>query len=452
MEQTYTIKQKTSQFLHILFPILITQVALFSMSFFDTVMSGQASPVDLAGVAIGSSIWAPVSTGLGGILIGITPIIGHLIGAKRKDEIPFNVIQGIYLAVAIALGLIIAGIVSLEGILSLMSLETRVRYIAHGYLVAIAFGIPPYFIYQVLRGFIDALGYTRITMVITLLSLPINIFLNYILIYGKLGLPVFGGIGAGIATSLTYYLLTIIAVLMISHHAYFKEYTIFERFPPLSWRTWHEQLRLGIPIGFSIFFETSIFCAVTLLISRFNTMTIAAHQGAMNFASMIYMVPLSFSMALTILVGYEVGARRFKDAKEYSFIGLSFSITTAALTALLLFLFKEQVAGFYSKEWEVIQLTQYFLIYAIFFQFSDAMATPIQGILRGYKDVNLPFITSLISYWLIALPLGYYLAVNTDFGAFGFWIGLIIGISFNALCLGLRFRKKLRSFKVADMS
>lgn len=440
MEETYTIKQKIHQFLHILFPILITQVALFSMTFFDTVMSGQASHVDLAGVAIGASIWAPVSSGLGGILFGITPIIGHLMGAKRKKEVPFNVIQGIYVSLAISFLLIVLGSISIEWLLSIMSLESQVREIARGYLFAIAFGIPPYFMYQVLRGFIDALGYTRITMLITLLSLPINIFLNYIFIYGKLGLPTFGGVGAGIATSLTYYLLTLLAGLMIHSHVYFKEFSIFSRLHPLSWQTWREQLKIGVPIGFAIFFETSIFCAVTLLVTRFNTITIAAHQSAMNFSSMIYMIPLSYSMALTILVGFEVGARRYKDAKEYSFMGLGFSLVTAALTAFLLFSFTEQVAGFYSKERDVIQLAQHFLIYAIFFQFSDALATPIQGILRGYKDVNFPFITSLISYWLVALPLGYYLAVQTSFGAFGFWIGLIMGITINAFCLSLRFR------------
>ncbi|WP_041917259.1 MATE family efflux transporter [Desulfitobacterium dehalogenans] len=444
MEQITTIKLKIHQFIYILLPILISQVALFSMSFFDTVMSGQASSVDLAGVAIGASLWAPVSTGLGGILIAITPIVGHLLGAKRKNDVPFNVLQGIYLALAIAFLVILAGSMSLEGLLSLMNLEPQVRSIARGFLTAIAFGVPPYFVYQVLRGFIDALGYTRITMLITLLSLPVNICLNYVLIFGKFGFPAFGGIGAGIATSIAYYCLMLIALLIIHRHPYFKEFAIFKRLHPLSWKTWLNQLKIGIPIGFSIFFETGMFCAVTLLMSRFNTITIAAHQGAMNFASMIYMIPLSFSMALTILVGFEVGARRYHDAKQYSLIGLGFSFSIALLTALLLFLFKEQVAGLYSKEWDVILLAKQFLIYAIFFQFSDALATPIQGILRGYKDVNLPFITSLISYWFIALPIGYFLAAYTSFGAFGFWIGLIIGITTNACCLLLRLRYILR--------
>ncbi|AGA69446.1 putative efflux protein, MATE family [Desulfitobacterium dichloroeliminans LMG P-21439] len=440
MEQTHSIRQKVYQFIRILFPILISQVALFSMTFFDTMMSGQASSLDLAGVAIGGNLWMPTSTGLGGILIAITPIVGHLSGAQRKSEISGKVMQGLYLALVISGLLILIGTLSLDWIISQMNLEVQVVYIARGYLMAIAFGIPPYFIYQILRGFIDALGKTRITMVITLLSLPINIFLNYIFIFGKLGLPHFGGIGAGIATSLTYYCLTIIAIFTLHRHPYFSEYKLFGHFPPSSWQAWREHLTMGIPIGLSIFLETSIFSAVTLLMSSFNTLTIAAHQSAMNFASMIYMVPLSFSMALTILVGFEVGARRLRDARHYSFIGLGFSFSMAVLTAFLLFLFREQVAALYSKEQDVIQLAQHFLIYAIFFQFSDSIATPIQGILRGYKDVNVPFITALLSYWLVALPTGYFLATTTFLGAFGFWVGLITGITLNACCLVLRLK------------
>lgn len=435
MQQTFSLKQKARQFVTILLPILITQITMFSMTFFDTVMSGQASAIDLAGVAIGSSIWTPISTGLGGIFIAITPIVSHLVGAKRKDEVPYKVFQGLYLALFIALFILLVGSISLDWILSLMELDVPVRAIARGYLVALAFGIPPLFFYQALRSFIDALGQTRVSMVIALLSLPINVTLNYILIYGKLGLPAFGGVGAGIATALTYWLLAFIAASIVIRHPIFSRYHVFGHMHPVSLKTWREQLQIGIPVGFSIFFETSIFAAVTLLMSGFNTMTIAAHQGAMNFASMLYMVPLSLSMALTILIGFELGARRYRDARLYSFLGISFSLSMALLTAITLLLFQEQIAGFYSKELEVIQLTQQFLIYALFFQFSDAIATPIQGILRGYKDVNVPFLTSLVSYWFFALPVGYILAHYSYFGAFGYWVGLISGILLNAICL-----------------
>lgn len=440
MHQTFSMKQKTSQFLAILLPILVTQVTMFAMSFFDTVMSGHASAIDLAGVAIGSSIWAPISTGLGGIFIAITPLVSHLVGAKKDEDVPYKVFQGVLLALFISAFIILLGSITLDRILSLMDLEVSVRAIARGYLIVLALGIPPLFIYQVLRSFIDALGRTRVSMIIALLSLPTNVTLNYIFIYGKLGLPAYGGIGAGIATALTYWLMAFLATCIVIRDPSFSRYHIFKHVYPISLKAWREQLKIGIPIGFSIFFETSIFAAVTLLMSGFNTVTIAGHQGAMNFASMLYMVPLSSSMALTILIGFEVGARRFRDARNYALLGLGISLILALLTAVGLLLFRAQIAGFYSKELEVIKLTQQFLIYALFFQFSDAIATPIQGILRGYKDVNVPFLSSLLSYWLFALPVGYLLAHFTSFGAFGYWIGLISGISLNALCLAIRLR------------
>lgn len=435
MQYTYSKKQKLKQFLTILLPILVTQVTMFAMHVFDTVMSGHASANDLAGVAIGSSIWVPVGTGIGGIFVGLTPIVSQLIGANRHKEVPFKVFQGIYLALFIAFSVILMGTFSLDWVLSLMNLDIPVRSIARGYLLALSFGIPPLFIYQILRSFIDALGQTRVTMLIALLSLPINFSLNYILIYGKFGLPAFGGVGSGIASSLTYYCLAFITAFIILRLPIFTNYPIFSHSYRVSWKAWQEQLKIGVPIGFSIFFETSIFAAVTLLMSSFNTVTIAGHQSAMNFASMLYMSPLSLSMALTILVSFEVGARRFNDARQYTFFGIGFSLLMALLMAIILLLFRDQIARFYSKDLEVIKLTEQFLIYALFFQFSDALATPIQGVLRGYKDVNITFVLALVSYWVIALPVGYYLAQHTSLGAFGYWIGLITGISINASSL-----------------
>ncbi|HZK83700.1 MAG TPA: MATE family efflux transporter [Desulfosporosinus sp.] len=438
MNKTLTIPQKVRQLLVILIPILIAQVTMFSMSFFDTVMSGQASTQDLAGVAIGSSIWVPISAGLGGIFVALTPIVAQLIGAKQKEDIAPKVLQGLYLALVIS-GLVIAmGAITLESILSLMGLEETVRRISRSYLLALAFGIPALFVYQVLRSFIDALGKTRVTMMIALLSLPINVLLNYVLIFGKFGFPTLGGVGAGVASAITYWCLALIALTLILWQESFASYHLFERLYGVSIIEWKEQLTIGLPIGFAIFVETSIFAVVALLMSNFNTVTIAAHQVAMNFSTLLYMVPFSISSALTILVGFEVGAGRHKDARQYSYLGMGLSIGMACICALILLFFSEQVATLYSREVAVIQMAQKFLIYALFFQLSDAIAAPIQGSLRGYKDVNVTFITAFISYWIIGLPAGYYMASYTSLGPVGYWMGLILGLAVSAVGLSGR--------------
>ncbi|MGA9287664.1 MAG: MATE family efflux transporter [Anaerobacillus sp.] len=445
MYPTQSIHEKIKLLVIILYPILITQVGLYSMNFVDTIMSGRAGANDLAGVAIGSSLWVPVFTGLSGILLAITPIVSQYIGAKQEDRVSFTVLQGIYLSIALSILILLAGSAVLNPILQTMDLNANVRQIAKDYLIGLSIGIIPLFIYSVLRSFIDALGETRTTMLVTLTSLPINVFFNYALIFGKFGFPKLGGVGAGYASGITYWFILLIALIVILRVRPFRTYAIFKRFHPVSLSTWREQLKIGVPIGFSIFFEVSIFAAVTLLMSTYTTETIAAHQAAINFASLLYMIPLSISMALTIAVGFEVGGGRFKDAKQYSYLGICFAVGMALFSALCLFLFNDAVASWYTSNQVVFDLIKVFLIYAIFFQLSDAVAAPIQGALRGYKDVNVTLVMSLIAYWVIGLPSGFLLAKYTAFGPYGYWVGLSTGLFVAAVTLYIRLRSVQRA-------
>lgn len=450
MNSTVTMKDKVSQFLIILIPILITQLGLFGMNFFDTIMSGHAGNDDLAGVAIGSSIWLPVFTGINGILLALTPMISQHLGAKRIKEIPFTVIQGLYFAIALSVGVFIAGFFFLDSILAMMNLSDEVRHIAKHYLIGLSIGIPPLFMYSVSRSFIDSLGQTKVSMMITLLALPVNVFFNYILIFGKLGAPSLGGIGAGYATGITYWLIFLLSVVFIMKVRPFVEYSIFNTFYSVSMKAWKEMIFLGVPMGLTIFFETSIFAIVTLLMSQFDTNTIAAHQVAFNFSSMIYMLPLSISFALTITVGYEVGAKRFQDARQYSYLGISIAVFIALIAAVVLYFTRDTVASMYTGDADVAILVTQFLIYAIFFQLSDALLTPINGVLRGHKDVNIPFIIAFTAFWIIGLPAGYLFANYSAFGPFGYWLGLIIGLGAGAVALIFRLVIVSRRANVAD--
>lgn len=444
-----TIQQKIRQLFAILLPILVTQLTMFLMGFFDTVMSGNYRSDDLAGVAIGSSLWVPVSTGLNGILLAITPIVAQLIGGNQREKISFYVVQALYLAILIGFIVIVIGSFVVPPVLHYMNLESSVHTVAKGYLFSIAFGVIPYFLYTVVRAFIDAHGYTRITMVISILAVPINVGLNYLLIYGKLGFPQLGGIGAGVATAVTYWIIIGISMIFITILEPFKTYAIFRSIGKISLSAWKEFVKLGIPMGFSIFFESGVFAFVTLLMSPFGKTMVAAHSSAMNFASFIYNIPISFSLALTILISFEVGARRYRDAKQYSYLGVGISVLIAVFTAIFLVFNRAWVAGIYTNEADVMLIAQQFLVYAIFFQFSDAIATPIQGILRGYKDVNVPFIFSFIAFWIIGLPLGYVLSHFTSLGAFGYWVGLISGLAFGAISLSIRLVLIQRRFKIS---
>ncbi|WP_043932761.1 MATE family efflux transporter [Bacillus sp. EB01] len=456
MYQTFTMKEKMKQIFIMLIPILITQLGMFSMVFFNTVMTGRYNASELAGVAIGSSIWNPVFIGLSGILLAVSPIAAQRIGEKKDKEVASTLSHGIYLGLIIAIIVLIIGAIVLNPLLDFMNLEPRVQDTAHAYLVGLSFGIIPLFIFNVLRSFIYALGNTRVVMVILLSSLPFSLFLNYVLIYGYLGFPEMGGAGAGYATSLTYWIICGITFFIIKTKVPFSVYFSLTNFKKVVGKELSEILKIGVPMGLSAFFETSMFALVTILISKFSITTIAAYQSALNIASFIYMIPLSISMALTVLVGFEVGSKRNHDAKVYSWLGIGVSVIIALVTGILVVLFRYQVASLYSNDPAVIALTAAFLIYALFFQLADAIQATALAALRGYKDVNLAFVMTLIAYWLICLPSGYALAHFTSLGATGYWIGLTFGLFAAGVALSARLiyiqKKKFPSGKAIKES
>jgi len=438
---TKTTKEKIRLFLAILWPILVTQVGYNAMTLFDTIMSGKYGTEDLAAVAIGSSLWSMVFVSVNGLLLAVTPIVSQYVGAGRKDRITPTVTQALYLSFVIGVLVIVAGLLFVKPILTMMQLEPAVHELTVKYLTGLSFGIVPLFLSTVIRNFFDAQGQTKITMRIIIIAVPLNIALNYVLIFGKLGLPAFGGPGAGYATAIAYWIILIISVWMTFRIDEMRSHELFRRWSPPSLRAWKELLAIGTPIGLSVFFEASIFSVMTLLMgSMFDTATIAAHQAAISWSGLLFMMPLSISMALTILVGYEVGAARLPHAKAYSRIGVTSALGIIALSAVVLYFHRDTVAYFFTDSPEVAALIQQFLIYVIFFQLSDASQASLQGALRGYKDVTIPFLIALIAYWIIGIPAGYALASWTAFGPFGFWVGIIAGLTCAAAGFFLRLR------------
>ncbi|MBQ0138878.1 MAG: MATE family efflux transporter [Kurthia sp.] len=440
MYQTTTNAQRWKLMLVIILPILITQIALYLVTFFDVLFSSKYGTTDLAGVSIGSSIWMPIYVGISGILLSITPIVAHAVGSKKSKEATFSVQQGIFIAILLALVVFVLIICLMNPILSLMPLEPHVHKVAHDYLLAMSFGLVPLFVYTVLRCFIDALGQTRMSMFITLIATPINVLFCYIFIFGNWGAPALGGVGAGIASAITYWIICFIAIGITIKAQPFDAYELFKKFPKPNFKKWTEILKIGFPIGLTIFAETSIFAVVTLIMSKYTTEVIGAHQIAMNFANLAYMIPLSVSMGATILVGFEVGAGRFKEARDYAKKAIILAVSICMITLAILIGFRHGIASIYSDDPKVLSLAVGFLVYAAFFQLSDAVQAPIQGILRGYKDVTTASIMALVSYWVIALPLGYVLADLLHFGPKGYWIGLITGLAIGAISLCFRLK------------
>ncbi len=444
MENALPFRKKPMIMGKIVMPILITQVAMYLITFFDILMTGRYDTYHLAGVTIGSSFWVPVYTGLAGILMALTPIIAQLIGSRLKEDVRPSVQQGLYVSIVLSAIVFLLILFAVAPILEAMPLDDQVRTVASGYLKGMSFGLLPLFAYSVLRSFFDGLGVTRISMFIILLSAPINILLNYVLIYGKWGFPELGGVGAGYASAITYWLVFFIACAVAWKWQPFVDYKLFAEWGKVSFTKWKEILLIGLPIGLSIFVEISIFSAVTLLMANYSTEIISAHQIALNFTSLLYMIPLSISMGATILVGQSVGAGQLKDAKHYSYLGIVFAILFSFAAIGILLAFREEIASLYTTDSKIIKLSVQFFVYAALFQLSDAIQAPVQGALRGYKDVNITFVMAIVSYWVIGLPVGYLMATFTDLGPYGYWIGLIVGLTIGAITLSGRLRYVLK--------
>ncbi|HEU7516606.1 mate efflux family protein [Streptococcus pneumoniae] len=424
MYKTKCLREKLVLFLKIFFPILIYQFANYSASFVDTAMTGQYNTMDLAGVSMATSIWNPFFTFLTGIVSALVPIIGHHLGRGKKEEVASDFYQFIYLALGLSVVLLGMVLFLAPTILNHIGLEAAV---AVRYLWFLSIGIIPLLLFSVIRSLLDSLGLTKLSMYLMLLLLPLNSGFNYLLIYGAFGVPELGGAGAGLGTSLAYWVLLGISVLVLFKQEKLKALHLEKRIL-LNMDKIKEGVRLGLPIGGTVFAEVAVFSVVGLIMAKFSSLIIASHQSAMNFSSLMYAFPMSISSAMAIVVSYEVGAKRFDDAKTYIGLGRWTALIFAAFTLTFLYIFRGNVASLYGNDPKFIDLTARFLTYSLFFQLADTFAAPLQGILRGYKDTVIPFYLGLLGYWGVAIPVATLFDSLTDFGAYSYWIGLIISL------------------------
>lgn len=427
MHQTHNLQQRMRLFISIFLPILIYQLANFSASFVDTTMTGQYDTLHLAGVSMATSLWIPFFDLLIGIVSALVPIIGHHLGQGKKEKIASDFYQFIYLSLGLSLILFALVFVGAPLVLAHLGLEPLVEEVAKNYLWYLAIGIIPLLLFSTIRSLFDALGLTKLSMYLMLLLLPLNGTFNYALIYGAFGFPEMGGAGAGLGTSLAYWVLLLISLLVAVKHPKVRVYELW-KIRLLDKKGLIEGIRLGLPIGGTFFAEVVIFSVVGLVMAKFSSLIIASHQAAMNFSNLMYAFPMSISTSMSIIVSYEIGANRPDDVKKFCKLGRLTALGIAGFTFLFLYILRDRVAALYGSDTEFIRMTSVFLTYSLFFQLADTFAAPLQGILRGYKDTQVPFYLGLIAYWGVSLPLGLFLDYYTSLGPYGYWIGLIASL------------------------
>lgn len=420
-------------------PVILAQLLQMSMNFVDTVMAGNLSAQDLAAIAVGGAIYFPFIMLATGILMALTPIVAQLFGARNFEEIGKNARQGLWLSQMLAVPIFFA-IRNLGIVMELLDITPEIIPVALSYLDALSWGIFPMFAYMSLRFFNEGLSVTRPGMYFALIGVLVNIPGNYILMYGKLGFPELGAVGCGYATSLVELVMFIGMWWFTAAFQPYKRFNLFHKFRLPEWEYLKEILHVGIPIGISSTMEVTMFALVSLLMGTIGTNAVAGHQVAINFAAMTFMVPLGLSTAITTRVGNAVGAKSMPEARKRGFLGIAMSVAFMSVTAAIMFLFPDVIAGIYTDDPDVKSVAVSLLYMAAIFQISDGLQVSGFGALRGLKDTKIPMYVNLVSYWIVGLPLGYYLGISYNLGPRGLWIGLIAGLSIAGILHNLRFQ------------
>jgi MATE family multidrug resistance protein len=445
--RTTPVRVELKGLLSLALPIMVAQLATTAMGFVDAVMAGRVSPRDLASVALGNSIWIPVYLLMSGVLLATTPKVAQRYGAGQFDEIGPLVRQALWLA--LCAGLVGSGLLlSAEPILHWMKVDPQLIEPSMGYLHGIAFGLPGMAFYYVLRCYSDGMGRTRPSMVIGLSGLLLNIPLNYALIYGHFGAPALGGVGCGWASGIVMWFMALSMAGWTFWAPFYARTRVLVRFDRPKWAIIKRLIGIGLPIGIAVFAESSIFAVIALLIGSLGSSVVAGHQIALNISSLLFMIPYSLGMAVTVRVGQALGAGNPWQARFAAKVGLGAALVFAAFSATLILCLREPVASIYTPDKAVIQIASMLIVYAALYQFSDAIQVICAGALRGYQDTRVTMILTLFAYWGIGLPVGYVLGL-TDWlgpasGPSGLWEGLIAGLSCAALMLSIRLTRSAR--------
>ena len=431
------VKKDIKKLLSVMIPILVAQVSTAGVTFINTTMAGHAGADDLAGVSVGAGLFYPLLASIIGLLMAGTPLMAQLIGRKERESLPFIVRSGMVIGLSVWALFTAAYFFFIDDLLASLALEAAVEHIARYYLMTMI-GVVFFLALMIpLRCLTDTAGSTSISMKLFLMAPVINGIFNYIFIYGHGGMPALGGIGAGLATMMTYGFLLGLFLLVVMKSKDLGGRQIFASFALRS-KDLREYLVVGVPSGLSIFMEMSLFSLIIVFLSRYGTDALAAYQIADNFASLVYMLPVSCSMALTILIATAVGAGDMTLARRYKKAGFVVAMAGAMMTASFTVLFRNSIGSVYTDDAAVALIAGQFLIYSAGWQLFDAISTPIQGILRGLKDTRISFVLMVLAYWGGCFPMSLFLDSHTALGADSFWLGLDFGVGCSAFLMILR--------------
>jgi multidrug resistance protein, MATE family len=424
-------------------PLVLGQLSAVALSVVDTLLAGHHGPLTLAGVAVGSAIWSLVLLVLIGVLMAVPPCVAQHNGGDRRDLIGPVFRQALWLALAMGSCLLVLARFG-DVLLAAMHVAPNVRPQALGFLDGISWGAPAMALYLVCRYLSDGVAWTIPTMVFGIAGLCLLAPLGYALMFGALGLPALGAAGLGYATSIVLWLQLLGFATYLATSPRFADLHLFAHFELPRWAAIRDLLRVGLPMGVSVFMEGSLFVATLLVIGSMGAVPVAAHQIAVNVASFCFMVPLGLAMATTVRVGHAVGAQDPSAVRWSAGAGYAIAFFSQTGSALLMLFGGTAIAHLYTGDAAIASLATTLLVYAAAFQYPDGIQALSAGALRGLKDTRAPMAITIFAYWGLGMPLGAWMGIGLGHGAQGMWCGLILGLAVAAILLASRFYRLTR--------
>ena len=408
------------------------------VSFVDAFIAGHHGTATLAAVSVGTALfWLPMLAPMG-TLMALPPAVSQLDGAGRRSEIGPLFRQALWLAAG--LGLLLLALLSLAPLLLRpMGITPEIVPEVTVFLNAVRWGIPAFTLYLCMRYLSDGLHWSLPTMLLGFGGLCVLAPVAYVLTNGLFGLPELGAEGIGIATSLMFWLQASGFALYLARSRRFVDLRLFAQWDWPHWNVQRDLLRTGLPIGVTITMEGGLFAVTALLIGRLGEVQVAAHQVALNVASMCFMLPFGIAEATTVRVGHAFGRGDRDGLRRAAFAGFALMLCTQTASALLLLFGHGAVAGQYSADPQVIALGGALLLYAALFQFPDGVQVVSAGALRGLKDTRVPMWLAVLAYWGVGMPVGAGLGLGLGWGPRGMWLGLTAGLTMAAFLLARRF-------------
>ncbi|MEO6155177.1 MAG: MATE family efflux transporter [Thermomonas sp.] len=413
------------------------------VGFVDTVIAGHHGITTLAAVAVGTALfWLPMMMPMG-MLMALPPSVSELDGAGRRNEIGPLWRQALWLA--LGLGVLLFALMSvLPMILAPMGIATEIIPGATDFTHAIRWGIPAFTLYLAMRYLSDGLHWSMPTMLLGFGGLLLLAPLGYVLTNGLFGFPEMGAAGLGWASAAMFWLQMLAFAVYLARSKRFADLALYAGFEGPDWRALRGLLATGLPIGVTISMEGSLFIVTALLIGRLGELPVAAHQIAINVATLSFMIPFGVAEATTVRVGHALGRGDRAGIRRAAFAGLVLVLCTQAVSATVMLTANHAIAGLYTADARVAALAASLLLYAALFQFPDGVQVLSAGALRGLKDTRVPMLLALLAYWCVGMPVGAGLGLGVgDFipalGPRGMWIGLTAGLSMAAFLLARRF-------------